>query len=166
MNYHAALALATGLRNALSPSCHRIEIAGSIRRRKDEPNDVEIVCIPQDGGGMFGDTHADAFVAAVHASMKVTSGDAATGRHIKGLLPCGTKVDLYACAPHRWGYRLLLSTGSAEHNIVIVTRLAANGYTCKGGDILWKGTPRKLPDEADVFALAGLRYVEPQFRTA
>lgn len=38
---------ARGLVTLLAPYCERIEVAGSIRRRKAEPKDIEIVCVPK-----------------------------------------------------------------------------------------------------------------------
>lgn len=60
--YRAADALAA----ALAPYCERIEIAGSIRRRKPEPSDIEIVAIskvvswetPGDQSLLFGEAPA------------------------------------------------------------------------------------------------------------
>jgi len=55
MRLEIAQELAHGIRNQLAAHCERIEIAGSIRRRKaDDIKDVEIVCIPKPYGvGLF-----------------------------------------------------------------------------------------------------------------
>jgi len=42
-----ARAIAEELKALLQPSCHRIEIAGSIRRQKPEVGDIELLCIPK-----------------------------------------------------------------------------------------------------------------------
>ena len=39
--------MAEALVELLAPACERIEIAGSVRRGKARPNDVEIVAIPR-----------------------------------------------------------------------------------------------------------------------
>ena len=39
--------MADALVELLAPACERIEIAGSVRRKKKSPNDVEIVAIPR-----------------------------------------------------------------------------------------------------------------------
>jgi len=46
MTLDYARALAEALADLLRPACQRIEIAGSIRRGKARPNDIEIVAIP------------------------------------------------------------------------------------------------------------------------
>ena len=43
-----ALPIAEKLKAELAPFCSRIEIAGSIRRKKPEVKDIEIVCVLKD----------------------------------------------------------------------------------------------------------------------
>ena len=47
MELQQAQALAEELASGLEPGCTRIEIAGSVRRGKPEPHDLEIVAIPK-----------------------------------------------------------------------------------------------------------------------
>lgn len=167
MDYRTALARAEHLQAQLAPHCERIAIAGSIRRCKHEVKDIELVCIPhQEGTGLFSDEpqHAAAWQTVVHGFGRVTSGSTANGKHIKVLLRDGTKLDLYTTTADNWGWRLLLSTGSAEHNIKMVLAVQRNGYSTTGGHLCWKGVPRNIVDEAAAFACAGMRYIEPQFR--
>lgn len=167
MDYQTALDRATLLRDSLAPHCERIEIGGSIRRKKAIVKDIELIAIPhQTGGGLFADEpqHSERFAHLVHAIGRVVSGDPLTGKHIKVDLKDGIRLDLFTTVPERWGWTYLLRTGSSDHNIRIVQRLKSNGYTCADGDVLWKGTPIELPDERAVFARAGLTFTEPQFR--
>jgi len=46
MDFDFAYRMATALKDMLEPACERIEIAGSIRRGKIRPGDIEIVCEP------------------------------------------------------------------------------------------------------------------------
>ena len=39
--------MAVALVELLAPACERIEVAGSVRRQKDRPNDIEIVAMPE-----------------------------------------------------------------------------------------------------------------------
>jgi hypothetical protein len=44
----------------LAPSCARIQVAGSVRRRKEVVGDIEVVVIPRDApAGLFGDCTAN-----------------------------------------------------------------------------------------------------------
>lgn len=167
MDYHNALARAAQLRDTLAPHCERIVIAGSIRRHKPEPKDIELVAIPlQAPVDLFGNemAHCPGFRDAVHSLGQVTSGSTFDGKHIKIRLGDGTKVDLFTCTEENWGYILTLRTGSAEHNMRLVQQLKANGYEPRDGFIHWKGAPRRTSDEHTVFRMAGMAYVEPHFR--
>jgi len=55
MELNKARKIAETLKAALEGSCERIEIAGSIRRRKLDPVDIELLCIPRfdDGVDLF-----------------------------------------------------------------------------------------------------------------
>ena len=46
MKYEEALKIAEEVKALLAPHCLRIEIAGSIRRKKPEVKDIEIVAYP------------------------------------------------------------------------------------------------------------------------
>src|SRR5690349_5390941 len=45
--YNQVMTVALNLVGALTPACHRIEIAGSLRRKKELVGDIEIVAIPK-----------------------------------------------------------------------------------------------------------------------
>ena len=47
MNYDIIAPIAVAVLSQLAPYCERAEIAGSVRRRKSECNDIEIVIIPR-----------------------------------------------------------------------------------------------------------------------
>lgn len=47
MKYEDAILIAERVKAELEPHCERIEIAGSIRRKKPEVKDIEIVAIPK-----------------------------------------------------------------------------------------------------------------------
>lgn len=168
MKYHHALNKASILRAQLAPHCERIVVAGSIRRMKEEIKDIELVAIPKlQGSGLFCDNpiHCEGFGRTV-LQHRILKGDPWTGKFIQFELADGTHVDLFTTTAAQWGYILTLRTGSAEHNIKLVQRLKANGYTLGDGLVRWKGEPLQLPTEEEVFRRAGLRYVEPQFRAA
>ncbi|MDP2873417.1 MAG: hypothetical protein Q8P31_12890, partial [Bacillota bacterium] len=47
MELQKARVIAEELKMLLEPGCARIEIAGSIRRRKPDPGDIELLFIPK-----------------------------------------------------------------------------------------------------------------------
>lgn len=155
--------VAAALRDALAPHCERIEVAGSIRRAKDEVKDVELVCVPRDGGGMFGDERSDGFSEAVRGLGAIVKGDPHTGRYVQ-LRTAQAVLDLFITDPQRWGWIYLLRTGSDRHNMLVLARLKGNGYRAEEGALWWSGTMVPTPEEADVFKRAGMAFVPPQHR--
>ena len=52
MELQKARTIAEELKRLLEPACHRVEIAGSIRRQKPFVGDVELLCIPKYDSGI------------------------------------------------------------------------------------------------------------------
>src|SRR3989304_4969145 len=75
----------------LMPLCQRVEIAGSIRRRKSQVGDIEIVCVPRMTGGLFGDQP----VYIPPLGQVVKDGD----RYKQYILGEGIKLDLFLVLP-------------------------------------------------------------------
>jgi hypothetical protein len=89
--------IAINICHKLHPYCDRINIAGSIRRKKPEVKDIEIVCIPKqievDSEDLFGTkmtgNHIDiCFVTAVDSLGVIEKGNT-SGRYMKIVLPQG-----------------------------------------------------------------------------
>lgn len=152
---------AADLLQLLQPYCDRIEVAGSIRRRKPEPKDIELVIIPkQQPSDMFGLylRHHEG-IATTCSRYKLIRGSLIAGKAVRLEMADGTGVDLFFCTPRNWGYILLLRTGSDRFNMALIDRLKGNGYTCKAGAIWHKGSPLETPEEVDVFKRAGLNFL-------
>ncbi len=166
MKYENALAVANGALAWLEPHCDRIEIAGSIRRKRPEVGDVELVCIPKKiPGGLFGqDTEVcQGFVDAVNtwSAIKGSPG----GRYTQRVLPGGILLDLFIADEENWGYQLAIRTGSADysHNVL------AKGWCragCKGADgyLTRRGKRVVVPEEKHLFWIIGIPWVEPEMR--
>ena len=104
MKLEAAIQIAERVKSALAPYCERIEIAGSVRRRKADVGDIELVCIPrmvQAPGVFFPEyVRAPGFVALVDTWPR-TRGDA-TGKSMQRLLPDGIALDLFTANAGNW----------------------------------------------------------------
>ena len=166
MRLEAATYKAAALRQLLLPFCDRIAVAGSIRRGKPEPKDIEIVAIPKqqdaDMFGMYKRHHKG--IATACSRYKLIRGSLIDGKAVRLELIDGTGVDLFFCTPRNWGYILLLRTGSDKFNMAVLERIKGNGYICKDGAIWHKGSPLPTPEEADVFVRAGLPFIHPAER--
>jgi len=152
----------------LAPFCDRIKIAGSIRRKKPEVGDLEIVCIPTQvdtKAGLFetGQEVHPGFVAAVEALEKVKGEP--TGKYTQRILPEGIKLDLFMAVPDNWGLIFAIRTGSAEYSHKILARQWCRaGYVSKGGFLVQSGCVIPVLEERDLFTLIGLAWMEPSRR--
>lgn len=165
--YTEALTTAEHVVDVLAAYCDRIEIAGSLRRKRPFVGDIEIVALPTRQVNLLGDpipgrTPLDAFLEA-SGVMFIKNGQRykqfAYGRY---------KIDLFlpASADH-WGSVFFIRTGSHDFNMwVMNTRAAQAGVMFRGG-LLYRRYNDELvptPEEADVFAALGLPVVPPEDR--
>jgi DNA polymerase/3'-5' exonuclease PolX len=177
--------LAQDLLENLSAGCERIEIAGSIRRGKANPKDIELVCIPKPGKpllNLFGEPTGEAvslFDSCLEAVFLTPAlgwiFDAElprNGPRYKRLrhMPSGVCCDLFLTTTESWGVIFAIRTGDAEFSKELVTRALRRGMKVDEGR-LWKvhrdGTRDVIPtpDETAYFAALGLPYIEPAERT-
>lgn len=160
MRYEEILPIAQEVKALLAPHCDRCEIAGSIRRKKADCNDIEIVCIPKPY------EPAGFFVSGIATVINLWE-------KVKGELPCkytqriyqGVKVDIFFAVPENWGYIYAIRTGSADYSHQILAKAwVKKGYIGKDG-FLWSNG-RKVPvrEESDLFRLLGLPMLPPETR--
>lgn len=155
---------------AIGQYCERIEIAGSIRRKRPECNDIEIVCIPKrytQETGLFGEkeTYPDGDFCRIINGYKKIKGEP-TGKYTQRLAADDeTKIDIFITTADNWGNILAIRTGSAEFSYrVLATGWVKKGYVSKDG-FLYKGNEKIiLREEIDLFNLLGLEYIEPEAR--
>ena len=160
MRLQEAYIIATRVKAELAPHCDAIELAGSIRRKMPEVNDIEIVCIPKPYNvGFF----ADGIAAVLDQWPK-----------IRGYLPCkaaqrmlpeGIMLDLYTARPENWGLILAVRTGSAEYSHqVLAKRWVRRGYESINGMLTLNGREIPVFTEQKLFDLIGLPYIKPERR--
>lgn len=90
MEYTKAYEIAIRVKELLTPHCERIEIAGSIRRKKPEVKDIEIVAIPKPyDTGLF-----SSGIATVINEWKKVKGELPC-KYTQRILPEGIKLDLF-----------------------------------------------------------------------
>src|SRR3989344_5106370 len=109
--YEEAFKIATRVLEQLRPHCIRAEIAGSIRRKKSEVGDIEIVVIAKPFEiGLF----QSGIVAVVNQWEKV-KGELPC-KYTQRILPEGIKLDLFFAEEGNWGNIFAMRTGSAEYS--------------------------------------------------
>lgn len=171
--YAQVLYVATAIANALAPACHRIEIAGSVRREKAMCGDVELVAIPRLHTNLIGDPMDSSEVDDALGRWPITlhkNGNKYKQFSLEWQPGVWFKVDLFLQPdPATWGVNFLLRTGSATFSHFMVTPTWQGGHKPEGFEMkdarVWRnGVALDTPEEIDVFNAFGLAYVEPKDR--
>jgi DNA polymerase/3'-5' exonuclease PolX len=141
----------------LRPACERIEIAGSIRRRRPEVGDVEIVAEPRmEKCDFFGEVERsllDDHLAGLVAEGMLWLGERGGERFkLYSIPPLGMGLDLFVVLPPAtWGVIYAIRTGSADFSKMLVNRARARGMRVVGGALY---DLAGLPEIARAAALA------------
>ena len=160
MKYQRAREIAEGILEQLKPHCERIEIAGSIRREKSDPKDIEIVAIPKTYDvGLF-----ESGIATIVNKWQKVKGELPC-KYTQRILPEGIKVDLFFATQQNWGLIFAIRTGSAEYSHkVLACRWVRFGYKSVNGMLIRNGKKYPIREEIELFKMLGLKWVEPRFR--
>ncbi|MBP6756291.1 MAG: hypothetical protein KA210_09090 [Bacteroidia bacterium] len=160
MQLDKALEIAEKTKELLAPYCERIEIAGSIRRKKPEVKDIELVAIPKPYDvGLF-----ENGIATVVNQWKKVKGELPC-KYTQRILPDGITLDLFFANQENWGLIYALRTGSADYSHkVLATGWVKLGYNSEGGQLSINGKEINIPEEKDLFKLIGIPYIEPELR--
>lgn len=154
--------IAERVMDQLRPHCERIAIAGSIRRKKPEVKDIEIVAIPKPyETGLF-----ESGIATVVNKWQKVKGDLPC-KYTQRILPDGIKLDLFFAEPGNWGLIYAIRTGSAEYSHkVLASGWVKMGYESIEGYLFHKQNLKRyeVREEKDLFNRIGVKYVEPEFR--
>ncbi|MFH1603604.1 MAG: hypothetical protein ABIH03_06830 [Pseudomonadota bacterium] len=160
MKLEQATAIAERVKAQLAPYCDRIEIAGSVRRRKPEVGDIEIVAIPKPYEvGLF----ASGIATVVDKWPKVRG--ELPCKYTQRTLPDGIALDLFFATPENFGLIYAIRTGSADYSHEVLARgWVRNGYTSVDGMLTRDGVAVPVREEEILFKLAGVLWVEPEKR--
>ena len=178
-----AQTVAADLVGQLKSSCKRIQVAGSIRRRKARVGDVELLCIPDVlvQHDLLGDVadQVDLLDRKMLALIKAGFLDyrrTRVGRRLgygprnKFLVhvPSGMPVDVFNTTEEGWAMSLVVRTGPKEMNVRLMK--AARNRGCRGhaygdGFTLPDGSPVACQTEEEVFAAVGWPYLPPEERS-
>jgi hypothetical protein len=126
-----AAALAVELLELLRPSCERIEIAGSLRRRKSTVGDLELVAISRAEvitnllDEPVGERHL-IFDRLNEPDPRITDRTLAGVRHRQFKFR-GFPVDLFVVAPPTWGVLYTIRTGNAIFSHWVVSQRRIGG---------------------------------------
>jgi len=139
----------------LKPYCERIEIAGSIRRRKEFPSDIEIVAQVKD---------RDGFAKKVEEWEGIRGSP--YGKYTQRLVEEGVKLDIFITADDgsNYGNIMTIRTGSANFSHALMIRARRCGLKHKNGYLWLDGVRMECYDEKQFFKLLGMEWVSPDRR--
>jgi DNA polymerase/3'-5' exonuclease PolX len=173
MKLDQATAIAQRVKAQLAPHCDRIEIAGSIRRKKPEVGDIEIVCIPKrisiiDLFGVLNEgVRSLSWSQTVSGFGTVVKGDPVAGKYVQVDLG-EINLDIFTARPENWGLIYAIRTGSVYFARCVLGRAwVMAGYKSENGMLApWRGG-RSIPvrEEEDLFRMLRVDWVEPEERT-
>ena len=172
----------------LRPACERIEVAGSIRRRRADVGDVELIAVPRIEGvpGLFSPTGSvnrlwdlvnnligrpgEPRLLATHLTDPRMGERYAKLRHPGS----GLQVDLFTARAETYGLILLIRTGPADYSRWLVTEARRRGFHVKDGELHRGGLGCgsiacervPVPEERDVYAEFRMAVVPPIARRA
>ena len=175
--YQIAYPQAERIRGWLAPGCERIEIAGSLRRRKQTVGDIEMVCIPRYQTDMFGapaveqPSQVDMILAELIRDGRLLPGGKNGKREKWFSVPAnyGLMVNLYRTTPEQWGVIFTLRTGPAHFSKQLVTQrykggLLSNDCVVSGGRIWQNGRALETPEEENVLKFITGEWIAPERR--
>ena len=83
----------------------------------------------------------------------------------QGIVWQGMRIEIFQATRANWGYQLVLRTGNADFNMLIMTRVKPRlPYVWEKGNLWHEGRKLYLPDENAFFAACGLDYIPPRLR--
>jgi len=136
---------------------NKIDIAGSVRRRKETIKDIDILII-----GKNKERIMDYFT-----SLPVVSRILAKGyTRSSVILTNNMQADLRVLDPRNYGAALNYFTGSKEHNVRLRQIAIKKGYKFSEYGLFNRKTNRYIAGrtEQEVYKKLGLKYVEPELR--
>lgn len=161
--YDYAYAIAIRVVEELRPFCKRIEIAGSLRRKKPDIGDIELVlvCKPYNIG-LF----EDGLASVVNKWPKVRGSlEYGKTKSTQRILPEGIKLDLFIAEEGNWGSIIAIRTGSGEFTRrVLACGWSRLGFTGDGGYLYKDGIKYGFSEEKELFDFLGIQYIEPENR--
>lgn len=164
--------IANDLKERIATYCVIAAVAGSVRRRKHDVKDIEILCIPVEHeieSGLFGNFVSQRdrdFVMEAMRFGKNVKGDLVKGKYCQFYNEdYGVYIDLFMCSIYNWGYQYMLRTGPREFSTSMTVKARHCGIRFKDGYV-WDrlGNVLIVQDEKRLFELLGIDWIEPSKR--
>ncbi|MDQ7859969.1 MAG: DNA polymerase/3'-5' exonuclease PolX [Armatimonadota bacterium] len=134
-----------------------IEVAGSLRRRKETVGDIDILVTSRSPERVM-----EAFVAAPPVAQVLSHGPTRSSV----ILDVGLQADVRVVEPASYGAALQYFTGSKEHNVALRERAVRRGLKLNEYGVWRTKDDRRIAgrDEAGVYNAVGLPWIPPELR--
>jgi DNA polymerase (family 10) len=131
----------------------RIDIAGSIRRKVDDPVDIDIVMVPRDKQKVR--------ERLAHLGEITEQGSTMVETKIKGV-----DVDTYFAEPESYGAQLMTRTGPWQGNLGNRTLAKNRGMKLSQYGLFDRKTNKRIAGktEKEIYEALGKKYKEPEIR--
>jgi DNA polymerase (family X) len=137
------------------PAVQRAEIAGTLRRRLEIAESIDLVAATSEAGAVI-----EAF-ARLNGVVEVLSD---VGGRAVARLGDGVLVHLRCVSAEEYSAALVTDTGSPAHVEALVARASAQGLALTPAGLAASEGPINLTDEAELYGRLGLEYVAPELR--
>jgi DNA polymerase (family 10) len=137
------------------PAIRELEVAGSLRRRRETVGDLDIVAAAADSAAVM-----EHFIAFPGINQVTGSGETKTSVALKG----GLQVDLRVVPPKSFGAALAYFTGSKAHNVHLRRIAQARGLLLNEYGLFRDGSVIAGRTEKEIYRTLGLPWVVPELR--
>lgn len=147
------------------PEIVRLEVAGSLRRKRETVKDIDMVVSVDDAASDEVRRNLMDFFTQ-QPSVKAVTGKGETKSSV--VLSSGIAMDLRVVGDSQFPYTLHHFTGSREHHIPLRRRALSMNMTINDYGLfkIEQGEQTLIPckTEADIYAALGMAYIEPELR--
>lgn len=167
MNLGFATRCAARIAERFGPFAERIQVAGSIRRRRPEVGDIDLVAIPKVSAGrdLFGAPQDPRNLLADEVRRVCTAEGWSLirdGVEFSIFESRGVQVDLWYATQETFASIFLCRTGSKEHNVWLAMRaLGRDSKWVPNRGLYVSGRPVPAENEEAIYAALGLPLLDP-----
>lgn len=142
---------------------HKLEVCGSLRRRRETVKDVDILATADDPAAVM-----DAFVQLPEVQRVIGRGETKASVVVSIVSESGQRItmnaDLRVVGDEQFPFAQLYFTGSKEQNIVLRQRAIERGLHLNEYELSGGGRSVKAKNEADIYRALGLEWMPPELR--
>lgn len=139
----------------LTDHVDQIELAGSLRRRKETVGDVDILAVSSEPNKVM-----DYFISMDRVENVIAHGETKSTIRLYG----GIQVDLRIVKEQSFGSALQYFTGSKDHNVKLRRIAQKNGLKLNEYGLFDDGKRKAAESEKEVYEALGLDWIHPELR--